>query len=189
MAARNFALLLWGGIVVAVVGLIVLSDMNNTTVPADTAGWAFVTAAAHAENRAIPKQKHPAGCRDHQCVRAWYDEYKSGVLAELRQWQSFEQRAVSAAGRHDARDASRMMDEAVRAGWYIHVHWSTADSAEIAAAGIAVEEWDALASCRTAIIEFKWLLIAISSSSQGKIDQGRADYAEALGKCRERFKD
>jgi hypothetical protein len=180
----------------AVGGLILLTRL--TSLVAVTAALALglpeLTKSRAEESSAIPKQTHlPSACGEgeRQCIRVWFEEYKTGILGEMRQWRQFESRVYLAIQRRDDLDASRMLGEAMRRGWYIHDHWGMADNLNIVAAGIARNDWDALFSdCRAGIIHMKFLLIAVHANSAhpDEIESARAHYVQAVRKCERHFK-
>jgi hypothetical protein len=165
----------------------------SPTAPADEdpVARASATELTKTPGKTPPQQHPPQACGpdDHACVIAWFDEYKTGILGELRQWQSFEPRALSAMQSHDDLDAAWMLGEAIGNEWYKHNRWAMADNWAIVQAGVDPGVWDDLFSCRTAVLNFKWWLVSVAESmQQSEIASTRADYLQSLSRCRKRFK-
>jgi hypothetical protein len=178
------------GLLVATVILVSLNVGHDPTpVEKAKAESAPAAKAQETEKINIPQQQHnPHDCGDGDtaCIRAWYAGYRDGLLGELHQWQTLQPAAVSAIRLHNDGDAALLLETALRSGWYVHDHWGFADNAQVVAAGIAWDEWDALWSCRAAIISFKFALITVAFEHGN--DSSASDYDQSLTQCRKRFR-
>jgi hypothetical protein len=144
---------------------------------------------AQAADAVVPPQQHPpAACKqgDHDCILESASEYGAAIFPEWKGWQAFEPQALAAVQRRDASAASRLLETAMSRNLYKHNHWAMPKLDDIIAAKIDLDDWDALVACRQAIIDEKFMLIAVVSSPEN-IANGRADYVESAKRCREYF--
>jgi hypothetical protein len=177
---------------VSLIGLVALiaAGPRQPTVPeAAQAQSASVESKApeRHDSDAMPKQLHdPSVCRDgdHECIRAGYVEYRDAIINELGQWQTSD--AISVIQQRNEYAALHLSGVVVRNGWYVHNHWTIPDNAKVTAAGIDWKEWDALWSCREAILDLKYAMGAVAFPDTADASD-KPDYNEALTKCRKRF--
>lgn len=136
----------------------------------------------------IPEQAHdPTKCSasDVACVKAWFDEYKVGILEELDDYKSLEDRVATDIAAGDDMDANRLTGLLMDRGWYRHNHWALADAAQLINAGIPFDDYEGLIACRTAIINMKYMIIAAAAPRDAS--QDRSDYLENVGLCEKAF--
>jgi hypothetical protein len=145
--------------------------------------------SALAADAVVPPQQHPpAACKqgDSDCILESASEYGAAIFAEWKEWQAFEPQALAAVQRRDGLAASRLLETAMSQNLYKHNHWAMPKLDDIIAANIDPDDWDAVIACRTAVIDLKFILIAVVSSPEN-IANSRADYLQSAKQCREAF--
>jgi hypothetical protein len=115
-------------------------------------------------------------------MTASFEEYANGILAEWKAWQAFAPQALAASQTRDALMAARLLENAMSRNLYRHNHWDI--PRDILAADIDLDHWEGVVACRQAIIDEKYMLIAVVSSPTN-IDSGRADFVQSNKECGE----
>lgn len=174
----------------------VMSDENKTqpkhvAAAADTAKVKEeIPAKVESTDAKVPEQHHkPSGCAnsDRVCIRAAYDEYKAGILAELEEYRQLEDPVGRAFLANDDMEGNRIAGTLIARGLYRHLRWAFPTNEQMLLTNVPFAEWDSLFSdCRVAIIDMKYLIITISGGRDATGD--RRDYLESVQKCEKTFK-
>ena len=146
----------------------------------------FISLMLHTQAVAdkIPTQQHdPSKCPQKDdpahraCIADFWREYRPALMSEYLAWKAL----LPIAQVGDENRANVVLGRMMNAGLYIHNHWEfklpdTADEQQI-----GFEDYERVVQCRSAIINVKFWLVAVSSGSNDP--DGRQGFAQASRDC------
>ena len=116
----------------------------------------------HASADRAPKQQFPASqyAQDEACVRSWWAEYKPAIIEEFKYWEGY----AGALERRNQHAAEQAFVDAISKQRYKHRLWDIARGSQVDLLGVEYEEYEAVMSCWSAIINLKYPLAALASN-------------------------
>ena len=155
-------------------------------------GWGSLAYAAEAPAAEVQvaRQKHsiqPCQGDDKRCARAWYGEYKAGILAELKHYRGLAGEIRRLHQAQDAAGAKALLDRLVAGGYYKHDEWDFPKDPAVPIAGVSSADVGAIGDCRVAIASLRLYLVDAAKQG-GDFDDDWKSYNEFWRKCAKHYK-